>query len=388
MIQMERVPMPRYRVLEMIDRPFLGGGQRNLLDLAAHLDRSSFEVTVCSASGGPLEGLLEERGIRFLNLPLKKKLSRKIIKDIRILLKRENFDLLHTHGGVAGFSGRWAARRGPVCVHTLHGIHYLNYRNPILKWMAIMQERYLSRTTAAVICVSESDRAGALGYDLVPASRIHVIKNGVDFESVKKSGAADQDKVRMREDMKIEPGAPLLGTVARLHFQKGIPDLLQAMDLVRREIPDARLVIVGGGPEENRVRKLIRELGLDQAVILLGERKDARELLSLFDVFVLSSLWEGLPYVLLEAAALAKPVISTAALGVAEVITDGENGLLVPVSKPEDLARGAVKLLRDRELAIRLGINLHRDAASQYSLERMVSETEELYLKVLGERHV
>lgn len=380
--------MGRYRVLEMIDRPFLGGGQRNLLDLAANLDRSTFEVTVCSAAGGPLEGLLEERRIRFISLPLKKRLSRKIIKDIRILLRRENFDLLHTHGGVAGFSGRLAARRGPVCVHTLHGIHYLNYRNPLLKWMAILQERYLSRSTAAVICVSEADRSGALGYDLVPDSRLRVIKNGIDFESVKSSGPADQDRERRRAAMKIKPGTPLLGTVARLHFQKGIPDLLKAMDSVRREIPEARLVIVGGGPEENRVRKLIRELGLDQTVILLGERKDARELLSLFDVFVLSSLWEGLPYVLLEAAALAKPVISTAALGVAEVITDGENGLLVPVSKPEDLAKGAVKLLRDKDLAFRLGQNLRRNAASQFSLERMVSETADLYLKVLKERQV
>ena len=376
--------MDRFKICEMIDRPFLGGGQRNLLDLALNLDRSRFDVTVCSAAGGPLEALLRDHGIRFQSLPLKKRVSRKIIRDIRAFLVREQFDLLHTHGGVAGLLGRWAARRGPACIHTLHGIHYLNYRNPLLRELSIRQERFLSRTTAAVICVSEADRAGALGNNLASPSILQVVKNGIDFEAVKKTGVAEKEKAQLKKELGLKPDSPLLGTIARLHYQKGIPDLIRATAFVLQDIPEARLVIVGAGPDEPRIRRALRESGIMDAVYLLGERTDARRLLSLFDVFVLSSLWEGLPYVLLEAAALAKPVLSTAALGVAEVISDGESGLLVPISSPQELARGAVRLLRDRELAARMGQNLYRSAAARFSLSRMVKETESLYLKVLG----
>jgi glycosyltransferase involved in cell wall biosynthesis len=376
--------MDRLKICEMIDRPFLGGGQRNLLDLALHLDRTRFDVTVCSAAGGPMEDLLEEHGIRFQALPLKKKLSRRLIGLIRAFLDREGFHLLHTHGGVAGFLGRWAARRGPVCVHTLHGIHYLNYRNPFLREVSIWQERFLSRTTSAVICVSEADKALAAGNRLAPPSILHVIKNGIDFDSVRRSADTEEGKACLKGDLGIDPDSPILGTVARLHHQKGIPDLLKAMALVVREFPAARLVIVGDGPEEAGIRRMVRDLGLDRAVFLLGERRDARRLLNLFDVFILSSLWEGLPYVLLEAAALSKPVISTAAVGVAEVIKDGDSGLLVPVSCPSLLAEGAARLLRDRALAERLGRNLYASASAPFSLDRMIGETRDLYLRVLN----
>ena len=234
-----------------------------------------------------------------------------------------------------------------------------------------------------MICVSQSDRSSVLGYRLVPETRLHVINNGIDFESVGLSRADEAEKERLRSELGLTPGIPVLGTVARLHHQKGIPDLIYALEEVRRTNPQIRLVIVGGGPEEERVKKIIAERGLTNNVILCGEREDARRLMSLFDVFVLSSLWEGLPYVLLEAAAMGLPVLATAALGVAEVVEDGKTGLLAPVNRPSDLARGAVRLLNDRDLAHRLGRNLYETAFSRFSLDRMVAQTAALYEKVL-----
>ena len=121
--------MAKIKVLEMIDSPFLGGGQINLLSLATSLDKSLFEVLVCSGDGGALVEAVKTKGIRHIPIPITKKFSRKIAAEIVDILSEHNIDVLHTHGGVAGFYGRWAARkiRIPVVVHTLHGIHYLHY---------------------------------------------------------------------------------------------------------------------------------------------------------------------------------------------------------------------------------------------------------------------
>ena len=129
--------MTKIKVLEMIDLPFLGGGQINLLSLATFLDKSLFEVLVCSGDGGAFVEAVKNKGIRHIPIPITKRISRKIAAEIADVLSEHKVDVLHTHGGVAGFYGRWAARKHmiPVIIHTFHGIHFLHYRNFILKFI-------------------------------------------------------------------------------------------------------------------------------------------------------------------------------------------------------------------------------------------------------------
>ena len=175
--------MSKIKVLEMIDRPFLGGGQINLLSLASGLDRSKFEVAVCSDWGGALVEELNKRNIPHFPVSIRKRFSRKTVAQITDILKRQGTDVLHTHGGVAGLYGRWAARkrRIPVVIHTLHGIHYLHYRNWALKYVYILLEKKFARITDAVIFVCDSDKNKAEKLGLVPETKSHVIKNGIDF---------------------------------------------------------------------------------------------------------------------------------------------------------------------------------------------------------------
>jgi len=374
--------MRKLRVLEMIDKPFLGGGQIHLLSLARGLDKSRFEVMIAAQRGGPLEDAARAEGIGFLPIVIGKKLRRGAVRDLADRLTENGIDILHTHGGVAGLFGRWAARRArtPVIVHTLHGIHYLHYRNPLLKRLYVLQERHFSRRTDAVIFVSEADLRTGKKFRLAPQDRSRLIRNGVDLSGMMKEQRTASRIEKLKAALNLGP--PVVGAIARLHRQKGIEFLVAAAKEIHALHPEARIVVVGGGPLEKSLRQRAANLGLGRNFLLLGERGDAREVLSLFDIFVLPSLWEGLPLALIEAAALGKAIVATDIDGVREVVRDGETGLLVPPGDPARLAGAVVRLLEDRRLAAKLGERAIKEIPPLFTLAEMVGKTERLYLEL------
>jgi len=373
----------RVRVLEMIDRPFLGGGQVTVLTLARGLDREKFEVLVASEEGGPLVDELGRIGIRHIAIRLGKFSGLSAAGALATVLRENAVDVLHTHGGIAGLYGRLAARKAgtPAIVHTVHGIHYLHYRNPAAKRAFIALERRLSRSTDAVVFVSEADmeRAARLRLALPPKARL--IRNGVP--------PIPPGRLRDPAAVKAELGAegkPLVVAVSRLHRQKGVTYLLRGVPFVRNEIPDVCVVVAGGGPLADRLKAEVKALRVGDNAILLGERKDALDILAAADIFVLPSLWEGLPYVLVEAAALGKPIVAADIDGVREVIRNGATGILVPPRDPGALAAAIILLLKDPEFARQLGEAARTEIPPRFSVERMISETESLYLEVLSSK--
>jgi len=377
--------MKKIKVLQMIDKPFLGGGQINLLSLAKSLDPQLFDISVCTSGQGPLVDALQRDNIPCFCLSFSKRLRRRTLDDIAALLRTHRFDLLHTHGGVAGFYGRLASRKESsprIVVHTLHGIHYLYYRNILLKKLYVLQERYLSRYTDAVIFVSEADQMKGTRLRLVPPGKQVLIKNGIDFSEYELRAGKDQENMQNEKTIHY----PLVGCVARLHRQKGIRYLLKAVDYMRRAFPEVKVWIVGGGPQKAKMDYLEKRLDLSSHVVFLGEREDVPQLVSQFDVFVLPSLWEGLPYSLLEAAALGKPVVASDIGGIREIIRHEQTGLLVPPRKPLFLSDAIVRLLRDRAFASRLGQNLKADVRVTYTLDQMVDQVQGLYLRLLSSK--
>jgi len=370
--------MSRIRVLEMIDQPSLGGGPKAVLLLAASLDPSNFDVSVCSEPGGPLVKELRSLGVRHHPASFGKKHWRRNISQIRRILKDESVDILHTHGGVAGFFGRWAARKNkvPVIIHTLHGIHYLHYRNPLQRRLYIHLEKIFSRFTDKLIFVSGADGKQAKRFRLAPDPKMAIIKNGVDLRGLPTA----RDSGRIRSELGLAGNGPLVGTVSRLHRQKGVVYLIRAAAQIREAFPGVKVVCAGGGPLRSKMEDEIRKLGLQGTVILLGETPEAVRLISALDVFILPSLWEGLPFVLIEAAALGKPIVATDAEGNREIITSGETGILVPARKPAALAEAVIGLLHDKGLAGRLAASAQKRVPSRFALSRMIRETEDLYL--------
>lgn len=375
--------MGKIRILEMIDQPFLGGGQINLLSLVKNLDREKFEVFVCSQGGGPLVDEVEKNDIQHFPVPFSKRIGRKTGHKIRIILKDNKIDILHTHGGIAGFYGRWAAWkcRTPVIVHTLHGIHYLHYRNFLLKHFFILLERYYSRMSDAVVFVSEADKEKGRKFNLAPEGKTYTIKNGIDLSAFKEDYTVNS-KTDKKKEVKLESFQPLVGTVARLHRQKGILYLLRAAKQISQVFPRIKILIIGGGPLRQKLERMARRLGIEECVWFMGERKDAQELTSLFDVFVLPSLWEGLPYVLMEASILGKPIVATDVDGNREIIEDGKTGILIPARDPEKMAEAVIRLLRDKDFASQLGESAKEIIPPKFTLSRMVEEMQSLYLKL------
>ena len=371
----------KLKVLEMIDRPTLGGGQVHLLTLARHLDKSLFDVEVAAAPGGPLEDAVRALWLPFIPVPVRKSLSGRPAREIAALLRGRGVDILHTHGGVAGLAGRRAAARAgtPVVIHTLHGIHYLHYRNPVLKYLLVLAERRQARRTDAVIFVSRADYDRAAHRRLVPYAKMRLIRNGVEAPADDGPGG-ERRREALRAALKLD--GPVVGAIARLHRQKGVEHLLRAAPKILAGNPEAKIVVAGGGPLEDKLRRLATRLGLDRRVLLLGERTDARDLLALFDVCVLPSLWEGLPLVLIEAAMLGRPIVASDIDGVREVLRDGETGLLVPPARPAALAAAVGRLLGDPALAARIGAAARAEIPVEFTLERMVAETQRLYLEL------
>ncbi len=372
--------MEKIRIMEMIDRPSQGGGQKALQLLAANLDPGLFEVCVSSAPGGPLVEEIEKSGLRHIPVPLDRKLGLRTVGKIAAALKDLRIDILHTHGGYAGLFGRWAAHRSgtPVVVHTLHGIHYLHYRNPLLRRFSIGLERHLSRWTDRLILVSYADLGRAVKNRLARSDKLTVIPNGSDAPDALSPEVAEKKRL----ELGWEPGRPIVGTVARLHRQKGVLYLLLAAETISAHFPQVRMAVVGDGPLGRQLRRKARRLKIDDRIVFLGERRDASELMNLFDIFVLPSLWEGLPFVLIEAAAIGKPIVATAVDGVREIIEDERTGLLVPPKDPVLLAGAVIRLLEDGELASRLAERSNATIPPRFPLRRMVEQTESLYLKL------
>ncbi len=378
--------MTPYKILLMIDRAFLGGGQQNLLTLAERLDPTLFDVRVCSEGEGPLVDMVLERGIVHRGMPFRKGLSRTLYRMVRAFMCQSGFDIVHTHGGVAGLYGRWAARsaRVPVIVHTLHGIHYLHDRNPVRRAALIALEKRYSRFTDAVVCVSEHVRRQSLEYGLAPPSKTVLIKNGIDFDLQIPPESEEFRLLATRLD--LDSAAPLIGSVARLDRVKDLATLVRAAPLIRERLPRARIVVVGAGPEERHLKNLVHNLDLQNIVVFVGERSDARNWMARMDIFVLPSLHEALPYVLLEAAALEKPVAASDVDGIRELVSDGETGRLIPPSDSRHLAAAVIRLAEDRELSQRMGKNLRSALYSEYAVDGMVQLTQELYLNLSGGR--
>lgn len=207
---------------------------------------------------------------------------------------------------------------------------------------------------------------------------VHYISNAIDAKQI----ALLQDKCTIRDELHIGSEIPLFGIVARLTTQKGIPYALQAFAQVLERLPEARLVIVGAGPDEEELCSLAVQLGVADHVHWLGGRSDALQIIASLDVLVLSSLWEGLPTVILEAMLVGTPVVATAIPGVTELVIHQQTGLLASPADPNALAAMMILMIERPDLA-RQFATAAKEHVKQFTIERAVQQYTQLYLDVM-----
>lgn len=366
------------RILHLIDSLSVGGAERLLLGLAERIDPQRFEIHVCSLHVLRSNALRPE--FERLKLPLtvigaRRLADPKALLAIARYVREHQIDIIHTHLLAADIVGRIVGRMvGRPVVSTLHSIPYeYNRETRPRRWLAQMTARHLTTMHIAVARCVEQSFIADWG---VPAERITTIYNAVPMEQyfpIAPGTAASQ----------AGPDAPIMITnVGRLSTAKGQNTLLEAMQIVLQQRPNARLMIVGQGYLEQKLKDLAQALGIADRVNFTGLRHDIPAVLAETDIFVLSSNREGLPLTAVEAMAAARPVVLTNVGGNTELVQDGVQGLIVPPADAPALAEALVALVDDRELRLELGRAGRMRVQHDFSMTMFTTQHETLYTTI------
>lgn len=378
------------KTLHIITRLDRGGSAEVVLNLAAGLKNSGYDVFI--AVGPTLQPQTDidlfsiKTGIPIHHI---KSLRRDInplmdclaFFEVLRVVKNIKPDALHTHTSKAGFMGRIAGRIAGVkiIVHMPHGHVFYGYFGSIMSRVFVHLERIAARFTDRIVTLTEIEKREYLHEMIAPDDRIVVIPCGIDI------GSFSSNAETIRDEIGIPSNTPVVGWVGRLEHVKGCEYFLRACCLIKKELPDARFLAVGDGSLRREMEDLASALDLNKEMIFLGHRTDMPEIMNSIDLLLHTPLNEGLGRVLLEAMACAKPLVAADVGGISEIVEHGINGFLVPAGDYASMAKESLKILKDRELAIRLGI-AGRKKALYFDTEHMVGKVNELY-KELYEKH-
>ena len=376
--------MDRIRVVQIVES-MVGGVREHLRQIAANIDRERFELTLmCSAERDP--GLRAELdgwragGVSVIEVPMARSISPwhdfRCYRRIRRHLAARRFDVIHTHGSKGGFLGRMAAGRNAQAfvVHTGHTFP--------MQWAAGLEdgfyaalERAAARRSDCIIALTADQKLMLVDRRIAPRETIVVLPNATDLPPLP---GADERRVA-RERLGLPPDAPVVGMVGRVVEQKAPALFLSIARMVLAMNPPVRFVWVGGGPLRKPMQRLAREMGIDGGLHFAGERNDARELYAAFDIFLMTTLWEGMPYALLEAMAAGLPAITVNVPGIREVVEHGCTGY-VWQADALSLADSVLGLLHDEPRRRAIGHAARQRVEQRHSVREFISRLQELYV--------
>lgn len=355
-----------------VSQPVVDGVARCVTDLVADQSRRGFAVTVACPADGPLARQVLAAGGNHVAWPARRSPGPSSVTEaIRLarIIRRRAPDLVHLHSSKAGLAGRLVLRGRRPTVFQPHAWSFFAAPGPVGA-AAVSWERRAASWADAIVCVSEGERlAGeAAGID----GRLRVLPNGIDLEAFPR--LVPEDRSRARERLGLD-AAPLAVCVGRLSHQKGQDVLLDAWPQVLAQVPDAQLVLVGTGPDEEALRKRAR---------VTGEVTNVRDWLVAANVVVQPSRWEGLPYTVLEAMASGRDVVATDVAGMRDAL--GDEARLVPVADRRRLAEEIAQRLLAPEGSDAAGAELRERAEDRHDLRRTTQAMADLYSEVLERR--
>jgi glycosyltransferase involved in cell wall biosynthesis len=359
------------RVAMLIDSFLAGGAERIAVEVATRLDRDRFEPRfVATRTGGPLLEKVEQAGIPYTVLGRRRGFSAaKLVAARRAI---DGSDILHAHKYGSNMWGALLARAGrvPLVVRepTFNGVRSSRRALGYRYWVAPVARRIICPT--AVVARSLED-------DGFPPQRIRVIPNGVLLN-------AGLPRAEARAELGLGPGDRVVGIVARLRVEKSHEVLFRAFASAASGRDDARLAVIGDGPRRGELEELAVRLGIAGRVVWAGERRDARRLVTAFDVGVICSAWEGLPNAALETMAADVPLVSTRVGTMPDILRD-DCGVLVDVGDDAALADALARLLDDPAEARRIGDRGGDRIRREHTMDRMVEQFAEVYEEVLAE---
>jgi glycosyltransferase involved in cell wall biosynthesis len=379
--------MQKINILYVITKLELGGAQKQLYNLIRGLSKKKFNILLLTAK----EGFLLDDFLSLENLTLRKSayLERRInpFKDflacieIYRYIKANRIDIVHTHSSKAGIVGRFAARLARVkwIIHTVHGWSFNDFQPAVWRIFFIWLERFAALWTNRFIVVSNCDRQKGVALGIGQEQQYSLIRYGIGYSEFSKK---DEDT---KKEWGIKKDDLVVGMVSCLKPQKSPQDFVKVARLIHRVLPEAKFILVGDGVLRPRVQELIERLGLNGKIILTGWRRDIFRMLSVMDVFILTSLWEGLPIAALEAMSVSLPVVATNTGGIAEVVVDHKTGFLVKTHDMDSLSEKLRILLKDKRLRIQMGEQAKNSLGADFTLPIAVKNTQDLYCSLLQE---
>lgn len=369
------------KILFVITKSEIGGAQKYVLDLARGAKENGFDVAVASEHNGYFYETLTAAGIPFHEI---KSVQRAInvLQDIRLffelfsLIRKERPDVLHLNsskiGGVGAIAGKIA--RVPKIIFTAHGWAFYEHRSPLQKQVIALISRFAALFQDAIICVSEYDKKGALEHHVAPTKKLVAIHNGIDSTAATKKLLS---RTEAREKLGIAQDLFVVGTIANFYKNKALDMLPFAA--ISAAHSDVHFVIIGEGPEREKIERLIEKYQLKDRFTLTGALQSANAYLKAFDIFVLPSRKEGLPYALLEAMAAKLTCIASDVGGIPEIIENNVNGITIKHITPGKLWEAIAACRKDKKHCKELAVRGEETIREKFSLEAMIRDTLALY---------
>ena len=371
---------PRIEVAQIVTR-FIAGAGGVALRGALSLDPERYHITIVTGEGDDLLAVARAAGMDVivepsLVSPIAPQQDRTALRRLTEICAAGRYDVVHTHSAKAGALGRIAAHRTgvPVIVHTYHGFPFHDFQSPVRRAAYVAIERQLARITDVVLAVGNGVATEALRRRLARPTALRTIAPVVDATTVVRT---PESRRAARALLGLPDSVPVIGTVGRLDYQKAPEQLVATVAGLRHR--DAVAVWVGSGPDEGQIRSLLHGHGLTDRFRLVGQRSDVAQLLPAFDVFAMSSRYEGLPCAVVEAMRCGLPVVATAVNSVPDLVIPGESGILVPAGQPARLGEAIDALLDDPRMAGRLAARGQELAGAPFDAARLGEVLEEVY---------
>jgi glycosyltransferase involved in cell wall biosynthesis len=364
-------------LLHLTSSSDIGGTERMLVNLLSRIDRARFANVVCSLTGGgELTKRLQAHGFEAHTLNLSHPFQLARVRTLYRLMKSRHFDVIQTYGLRADTIGRILARWAgiPFIISSIRS------PDPWRRWYHILIDRATHPLANLFISNSEAGKKSRIEREKYPAEKIRLIYNGIPEPP---QFSAEEKAALKKKFGVLDKASPVVAMVANLRIMKGHADVIHALPNLKNLLPDIIFLFAGRDDSSGSMERLAHNLGVTEQIRFLGYQPEPAEILTASDIFLLPSHWEGCPASLLEAMAMGRPCIAANVGGIPEIITDKQNGLLIQPHSPEAITEAVHFLATHHAEASRMGESARAAFLEHFTLERMISEYEELYSMVL-----
>jgi glycosyltransferase involved in cell wall biosynthesis len=360
------------RVLYLIDDLDVGGTEQQILELVKGIDKNRFIPFVCCLNLlGAVSREIEGAGIKVFLIKKKSRFDISVIPKLIRFINENEISIVHTFLFTANTWGRTAAILAKVPIIIASETNVDLWKKPI----HFIIDKVLSYFSAHIIVNAAAIKDFLILRTRIKDEKFIVIKNGFNLGRLE----TDLNKAEMKKKIGLLDDAVVVGTIGRLENQKDHETFLKSAGILKLYIPGSKFIIVGDGSRRSHLEAFAKESGLGKDVLFLGKRRDIIEVVNIFDVFVLTSLYEGFPNVLLESMVLGIPPVATDVGGVQEIIDNGQNGFLVETKNPELIAEKVRDLIGDKNLYRTVSQKAKEKIQTHFSVYKMIAEHERVY---------